>query len=117
MTETQTAESILDAIAATCDYSETEDCGVDALIDYKNALEDMIGETLHNLQKMRNVADAAREWDCDRWEQLATGQDTQEAEASGVLAGQVAGLDAALKLMRGEGFTKAIGELDVECPT
>lgn len=52
----------------------------------------------------QRAEDAAAEADADDeyWSEVATGQDTEEAEASGGLRGYANGLDYAVKLLRGE---------------
>lgn len=35
--------ALITKLQQDCGYSETEDCPVDALIDYKDALEDLVG--------------------------------------------------------------------------
>lgn len=58
-------------------------------------------------------AEAVREADDAKWEARASGQDTEEAEASGFLAGQVAGLRAADAILRGR-YADAEKCLDLE---
>lgn len=52
----------------------------------------------------RRLADVAAEAEADTeyWELVATGQDTEEAEASGALAGYRDGLEYAVKFLKGE---------------
>jgi hypothetical protein len=51
------------------------------------------------LKQMLKEARADVRKDNAYWERLACGQDTEEAESSGHLAGYAAGLEAALKLL------------------
>lgn len=69
--------------------------------------------TARKLAEYVERAEAVREADDAKWEALATGQDTEEAEASGFLAGQIAGLQAADAIMRGR-YADAAGFLDLE---
>lgn len=65
------------------------------------------------LERYIEKAEAAVEADTAHWTELASGQDSEEAEESGVLAGQVAGLRAALEIMHGR-YANANDLLDLE---
>ena len=108
-----TVEDMLNELAESCEYSETEDSSVDSLIEYKDALEGILYELEDRLEKLENEADAVADDDTAKWERLACGQDTEQAEASGVLIGQSAGLRAARELLTGS-VEHARSGLDLE---
>lgn len=54
------------------------------------------------LQQKLAEAEAEYQADYDKWESLASGQDTEEAEISGQLEGVVEGLNAALLIVTTE---------------
>jgi hypothetical protein len=88
---------------------------IDVLIGYKDALEDLVGYVDHHLHELLRRAQQAMDDDGDYWTELATGQDSQEVEASGALAGQVAGLEAALAVLNGDADAAAANlDLHVE---
>jgi len=57
-------------------------------------------DRLASLEGAIGIAEREREADNEYWEEVATGQDTQEAEHSGYLDGLVAGLELAQKVIR-----------------
>ncbi len=65
------------------------------------------------LRNLHMLAAAALDSDTEYWSALACGQDTEEAEASGALAGQIAGLEAAGYVLRGQ-IGAAYGCLDLQ---
>ena len=65
-----------------------------------------VGILEEDLQKLIDQVTDVAEDDDEYWAELACGQDTQEAEASGFLHGQKAGLLAALALIRYENPTE-----------
>lgn len=56
-------------------------------------------DTIHKLREALITAEREEALDNARWENAMTGQDTEDAEASGYLAGYAAGLRAALKVI------------------
>ena len=92
----------LDRLRAAAGYDPEGDTGIDSLIDYKDALEDAVSAAENTLNELLAEARKVMEADNARWEALAVGQDSEEAEASGVLIGQENGLLAALAVLRGE---------------
>jgi hypothetical protein len=94
--------SFIEGLRASCEYDPEADGSVDDLIGYKDALEDRLGAVEHDLRRLLRAAENAKEHDDDYWAAMETGQDSEEAEASGGLAGQVAGLGAALALVYGK---------------
>lgn len=70
-----------------CGYDEHEECSVDSLIDYKNALEDRYGGLLARAEQAHAELVRACDLDDEYWTLLACGQDTEEAESSGYLVG------------------------------
>lgn len=76
-----------------------------------------MSERHHKLIRQLNIcANEVREKDDLYWEALACGQDSDQAEASGHLAGQVAGLEAALRVLEGR-YDAAVATLSLDLPT
>lgn len=103
MTETKTDP--LAELREACEYDAEGESTVDALIGYKDALEDRAyaaaAAVEHIDAAVKHIQDLVDE-DDEYWSDLACGQDTEEAEASGYLVGQIAGLLAARAILVGE---------------
>lgn len=56
------APDSLEVLAAECGYSEVEDCPVDSLIDYKNALEERLRARESTLELIASGVPTDHEW-------------------------------------------------------
>lgn len=93
--------SLIEQLQADCGYDPEGDSPVDALIGYKDALEDLLGSAEEQLERRAAEAFRARNADDQRWQNGQVAQDTEEAEASGHLIGREEALQEALAVLRG----------------
>ena len=94
--------SLIEDLQEECEYDPEGDSPIDNLIAYKDALEDRLGYAEEEIAVALRCAENEVARDLEYWTELATGQDSEEAEASGALEGRVTGLEEALGFIRGE---------------
>lgn len=94
--------NVLNELQEACGYDPEGDTGVDSLISYKDACEDLVYTVQAVLTEAIKTLGAAIEQDGTYWETLACGQDTEQAEATGALTGYSDALEAVEKLLRGD---------------
>jgi hypothetical protein len=94
--------SLTAQLAEECGYDPEADGSVDDLIGYKDALVDTVDRAESELVRLLAAATIEERQDAEHWERVATGQDSEEAEASGALEGRVDAYRTALKVLRGE---------------